>query len=975
MFSLANQVLAIFWVALRRLRSQRGLALATMIGLLIAIALTMSIPLYADATLFRLLRENLYQTLPPGARTPLVFYFIFHGSSRNSPQWPDSRPFDDYMSRAGPASLRLPELSVVRNARTDGFKLFPPSDPQQPQTQYMVDWVNISYFEPLEDQINLVEGAFPSPADAQSEFVPVLVNAEFAFQYAVSPGDVYYLRRDNGLEIPVKIAGLWEAHDPDNPLFEVGSDKWLVVPEATFAERIAPLINDDWSDASWYWQLDGSGLHARDIARLLEGLQADLVQIGTFQPGIKLELSPVKELQSYQEAAPILTLLLYAFSIPIIGLTLAFIGLVTGMFVAQHQNEIAVMRSRGASAMEMVGMTVVEGAVLGGLAILLGIPAGELAARLIGRARSFLDFSSIPLPRVTLTSETLVFGLAAAGFVLLVQILLPAFSAAQRTIVTYKQERARSIRSPWWQRYWLDLAAFIPAGYAIFLLTQQGSIAAEHGAANSDPFQNPILLLAPALTILAATLVVIRLLPAIISFIAWLAARTNSVGFLMASRYLSRSPATYNTPLILLVLTLSLSAFTASLAGTLDQHLQRQTYYQVGADLSITELGILPPETVSAPAQRSPWEGTSNTPRSVTSSRTSYLFDPVDDHLRLPGVMAASRVGSHMAAFVLADGSQEKGFYIGIDRFSFPEVAFWQDDFASQGLGDLMNALAAEPDGVLVPQDYLEKRNLSVGDMLAVNVQTGGALRLEFEIVGTFVLFPTWYPEQGPLVVGNLDYLYSQAGGELPHQVWLKTAPGVIPGDIVAAVRGYTAMLDLAFKDQPVVENGLNTFVKDWNSATQLIVAEQRRPERQGLFGLLSVGFITSALLTVLGFLLYAIFSFRRRFIELGMLRAIGLSAGQMTALLASELAFLLGIGLAVGTFFGVVSSRLFIPFLQVGAELAERFPPFVVRIAWSAIFEMYLLFIFLFIAALGALVGLLLRMKIFQAVKLGETV
>jgi len=42
------------------------------------------------------------------------------------------------------------------------------------------------------------------------------------------------------------------------------------------------------------------------------------------------------------------------------------------------------------------------------------------------------------------------------------------------------------------------------------------------------------------------------------------------------------------------------------------------------------------------------------------------------------------------------------------------------------------------------------------------------------------------------------------------------------------------------------------------------------------LLGLLSVGFITAAVLTVLGFILYAMFSFRRRFIELGMLRAVG---------------------------------------------------------------------------------------------------
>ncbi len=134
------------------------------------------------------------------------------------------------------------------------------------------------------------------------------------------------------------------------------------------------------------------------------------------------------------------------------------------------------------------------------------------------------------------------------------------------------------------------------------------------------------------------------------------------------------------------------------------------------------------------------------------------------------------------------------------------------------------------------------------------------------------------------------------------------------------------------------------------------------------------MGFGAAALLTVLGFLLYALFSFRRRFIELGMLRAIGLSAWQMTMFLAWELAFLIITGLTVGTGLGYWASELFIPYLQVGSGPAARIPPFLVQIAWPAIFRIYALFGLLFIVALVVLAVALLRMKIFQAVKLGET-
>jgi putative ABC transport system permease protein len=60
---------------------------------------------------------------------------------------------------------------------------------------------------------------------------------------------------------------------------------------------------------------------------------------------------------------------------------------------------------------------------------------------------------------------------------------------------------------------------------------------------------------------------------------------------------------------------------------------------------------------------------------------------------------------------------------------------------------------------------------------------------------------------------------------------------------------------------------------------------------------------------------------------------------------------------------------------LQIGTEITARIPPFQVIIAWSAIFRIYALFGFLFVMTLSVLVVKLQRMKIFQAIKLGETI
>ena len=136
---------------------------------------------------------------------------------------------------------------------------------------------------------------------------------------------------------------------------------------------------------------------------------------------------------------------------------------------------------------------------------------------------------------------------------------------------------------------------------------------------------------------------------------------------------------------------------------------------------------------------------------------------------------------------------------------------------------------------------------------------------------------------------------------------------------------------------------------------------------------MLSVGFMAAAALTVLGFLVYAVVSFQQRFIELGMLRAVGLSVGQMAGNLAGEQAMVILSGGTLGTVLGIAASELFIPYMQVGADKFARVPPFVVQIAWGELWIIYAIFGAMFIVAVSVLVALLVRMKVFEVVKLGE--
>ncbi len=959
---------AIFVVAAKRLFSQSWLALATVLGLVTSVALTMSIPLYADAVYYRVLREELSgEALEEGssrAHPPFAFMFRYLGAWSGAVEWEDLQPVDEYLSGPAGGELGLPQQALVRYCKTDTFRLFPQEDVAYADIKDPLTWTSLAFVSDLMDHITVLEGSFPAvAAPAQDSTIDVLISEVLAVELGLQVGENYALfaRRETAegertVQMIVRIAGVWRPTDPGESFWfydPVALEDVLLVPEETFLGRISPYMEDEIYLGLWYLVMDGSDVTSGDAGSLVTQITTVQQRAASLLPGTRLDVSPVGALQEYRRAARLLTVLLYAFSTPIIGMILAFIGLVVGLAVGRQRNEIAVLRSRGATAIQVLGIAALEALLLGIVALAAGSSAGTLVARVIGRARSFLDFSGASDLRIGVTTATLSFGLAAVGLALVAQIV-PTIGAARHTIVTYKQERARALRPPWWQRVWLDLMLLIPAAYGTYLLRQQGAIVLPVAGSEvvNDPFQNPLLFIVPSLGVFALTLFILRILPLAMTGIAWLASRTSGVGILLASRHLARTPGFYAAPLVLLVLTLSLSAFTASLAQTLDRHLYDQTYYETGADMQLDEMGEST-ETTS----RFDFSGQD---AAVTDEEEEegprWLFLPVSEHLRVPGVQAAARVGRFKTFSRLSGGTQE-GVFIGIDRIDFPQVAFWRRDFAPASLGALMNGLAVYSDGVLVSRRFMSQHALKGGDTFRIGVNTfGERVEMDVQIVGAFDLFPTWYPEDGPLFVGNLDYLFTQAGGQYPYDVWLKTDGQADYEEIVGGVR------DLRLR------------VVDWDAPLDRVLVEQLRPERQGLFGLLSVGFLAAALLTVLGFLLYAFFSFRRRFIELGILRAIGLSAGQMVVFLAWELAFLILTGTIVGTALGAWISKLFIPYLQIGAGPSAQIPPFVVEIAWPAILRIYALFGSLFVAALAVLVILLLRMKIFQAVKLGET-
>ena len=335
------------------------------------------------------------------------------------------------------------------------------------------------------------------------------------------------------------IVGLWRAVDPTASYWDVKDESLLLVHEDKGI--ISDRVGDELRNATWMIIADGSSLtqmtspHAGADPNDRESCRGASPETALIAP-------PLEAWRAIR-TTPRLTYLLFAFSVPILSLILAFIGLVAGLFVNEQRGEMAILRSRGASTLQVVGISLLQGVLLGAIALAGGV---GLAAPDHTLHRQSAQFSGLQCDRWTARQHD------ATG--------ARVWSAGNRhhsdhsgfdthverrgnTIVTYKQERARSFRTTWWQRYWLDILLLIPAGYGLW---RSPSSLNEHWKErrNPDPLQNPPLLLVPALGIFSVALFTLRLVPRLMDLISRVLKPSKSIGMLMAARYWRPPPST-----------------------------------------------------------------------------------------------------------------------------------------------------------------------------------------------------------------------------------------------------------------------------------------------------------------------------------------------------------------------------------------------------------------------------------------------
>ena len=574
-------------------------------------ALASAPPMYTDAANRSLLQHEL-QTVPNRSAFSFFYHYV-KGSSVEGADWDAYAALDQYMETRYSQDLGLPHRSDMHYVKSDLFQVFPLRDGQYEVRDRPLLRGYLGFIDRLEEYVSVAEGEFPAQGDVEGssdEVVDVLVSEEFAVEAGLQVGEGYTLfdpsaRTSTGnvvrLEIPIRIAGIWIPRTEGGATWHLPALSFanvFLVPENTYISEIGARVPHALTDVGWYKVVDGDSVRAEDVDRFLGRVNRVDRQIKSRIATTYLELSPVSALRRYRLVASTQAILLLLFSIPILGLVLYFIVLIADSTVKRQQIEISILKSRGATTGQVFSIYLLQGATLGIFALAVGPELGKVVAQFIGGTRYFMTFEAQTPLQIETTTTSMTYTVVAIGGALLATVL-PAMGAARLAIVEAKQEVSRRQRRSFWERSYVDFLLLGVASYGYYMLRTQGRIAFLQADVPADPLDNPLLFLAPALFILAVALVAVRLFPIIALVLSMLWARLGGISMLLAFYNLARTGRVYTSLLLLLILTTSLGTFTASMARTLDANLVARIFYEVGADVTLTEgaaLRILPSE-------------------------------------------------------------------------------------------------------------------------------------------------------------------------------------------------------------------------------------------------------------------------------------------------------------------------------------------------------------------------------------------
>lgn len=986
-----------FTLLFRKMRNTKWMVLCLLIGFIMASAMMSTIPIYMNASLQRMLVKDmeafqLENEIYPGAYNTSysVTLDISAEEQRKEIDSVSELVTDSYNDLDCPA---LTEKKYI----ADEYLYVTTIDVAPGES---ASRLTLGAMTGIEDHVSITSGRMYESSQ-RSDGVYEVITTERALKVSgLVTGTVYEIANvfDPSASIRIEIVGIFDVADENDSYWAEGLDsEYLNTMFMDYDLLYGSVLDTGAVSINTFAQryaMDYQHMNMNNMSSMLEKTDAQALVYS--DNNITFNLPAASILEDYGERASRLRLILWLLQIPVIMMILVYLFMVSQLNVEQEKNEIAVFKSRGASRFQIMLIYAMESLFLGIITAVTGPFAGMGLCRILGASNGFLEFVNRKSLPISMTKDAFLYA-GIAVIVFFITTMVPIVPATKTTIVEHKQSKAKKKKFPLWEKLCLD---FILAGGSIawlyFYNDQQEKLISE-GLTDTTATVNPLMFIASTAFILGLGLFFIRIYPALIRLVSRIGKRFWSPSAYVSLNNIGRcANGRERFLMIFLILTVSLGVFFANTARALNRNAEERVSYSIGADVTMAEEWESS-QTTAAASQ--PQSASGNiTPSEETEEETEEDSDEIIQYIEpvferfenLAGVNSATKVfikdevtiqSSKMKVTKSsAENDDERSpedfmqDYQSASRTSdysdnvklmtvipseFSQVCWFEDRLLPVHINEYLNALSEYNAGVILSSSFRDKYGLELGD--TVNCSWGS--NEEFET--TILAFVDYWPAMNPyetdengnykdFAIMNFDYVRVQTTVE-PYQVWIDL------DDDTTTQEFYNSI-----EDSDITPTMLNV-------KSQEIISEKTDPMLQGMNGALTLGFIIIMIMCIIGFLIYWILSIKSRTLQFGILRAMGMSYGGVIAMIIYEQLLVSGVSIFTAIFIGGIASDLFVPLFQSLYDASEQVPGFAVIPLRSDYLKLYAVIAIMLLTGFAVLGRLISKIKISQALKLGE--
>jgi hypothetical protein len=492
---------------------------------------------------------------------------------------------------------------------------------------------------------SLAGGAWPGPPQ-RGQPIPVAVPAPTARVLRLTPGRLLIVHDGySGVTVRLRVSGTYRQRRQAAPYWAatirlrdvsgspqdaVLSPDPLIVSPAAFGPGHLPVILASWVALPHLAEVSPD--RYAGLAAGLQAMQARLQDPGQFT-GLAVTTSLPQVLADTGRSLAVARSLLLVGALQLLLLAAAAIALCARLLAGQREAESALLAARGMARRQLARRAIAEAVVLAAGPAVAGAIAGSALAGLAAGAR--------PAGRALVPASAwwaaamIITGCVSA-------MVWPVLSPADPAAADVRRGRPLSLAGT--ARAGADVALIALAAIALWQLRLYS--AASRSATGSLGVY-PVLAIAPALALAGATLIPLRVLPAVARVLDALTGHTRRLGAALASWQISRSPVRQAGPALLVVLAVATGTIALAQHDSWHQSAEDQASFGAGADtrvdlaapLSLGQLGEVtraPGVTAAMPVARLAYAGGAATILAVDSGLAAATVLLRPDFAALP---------------------------------------------------------------------------------------------------------------------------------------------------------------------------------------------------------------------------------------------------------------------------------------------------------------------------------------------------